>query len=84
MTRGQWTNVRIRVHLAQRGSYGVSINGDAFQTLECDTTKSSIYGPGGTMGGTWGLYGTATTDVNGQPMKDSIAQHHNIFLIKES
>lgn len=85
--RGVWTSIRIIIHLAKakngkngNGSYGVSINGDAYQTVSnIDTTQASDI-QNGKFGGTWGLYGTATTDVNGNPMKDMIVQHSNIFL----
>ena len=82
ITRGVWTSVQIRINFGVRGSYAVSINGDPFQSLTCNTTRSSI-SQNNVFFGTWGLYCTATTDINGNPMKDTSVQHSNIFIVKQ-
>ena len=75
--REQWTSIRIRVKFAKDGFYQMSINGDAFKGINLDTTKARF-----PYTNKWGLYCTATTDVTGKPMTDSIVEHKNIYMKK--
>ena len=75
--RGEWVSIRIRIKFAKDGFYQMSINGDAFKGITVDPTKArQPFGP------KFGLYCTATTDVNGRPMTDSIVEHKNIYMKK--
>ena len=71
--RGVWTSIIVRVKFAENGRYEVSVNGDEFQGIKIDTSKRS----GGCK---WGLYGTATTNVKGKPMKDLVCEHRDIYV----
>lgn len=83
MKRGEWTTLVIRINISRDGSYALSVNGDAFQGINgIDTIKSGENVP--PFGGSWGLYGSATTDVNGKPLGDQVVEHKNIFLKKLS
>ena len=74
ITRGQWTPIVVRVKFAKDGFYQCSVNGDAFQGVNMNTTNGrQPFGP------KFGLYMTATSDVNRQPLGDSIVQHTNIY-----
>ena len=75
--REQWTSIRVRVKFAKDGFYQMSINGDAFKGINLDTTKARF-----PYSNKWGLYCTATTDVTGKPMVDSIVEHKNIYMKK--
>jgi len=75
--REQWTSIRIRIKFAKDGFYQMSVNGDAFKGINLDTTKARF-----PYGNKWGLYCTATTDVTGKPMVDSIVEHKNIYMKK--
>jgi hypothetical protein len=73
--RGEWVSIVVRIKFAKDGFYQLSVNGDAFKGIKLDTTRARApWGP------KWGLYCTATTDVTGKPMTDSILEHKNIFL----
>jgi hypothetical protein len=75
--RDQWVSIVVRIKFAKNGFYQMSINGDAFQGINLDTTKARApWGP------KWGLYCTATTAVTGNPMKDTIVEHKNIYMRK--
>jgi len=75
--REEWTSIRIRIKFAKNGFYQMSINGDPFKGINLDTTKARTpWGP------KWGEYMTATTDVTGKPMVDSIVEHKNIYMVK--
>lgn len=71
--RGEWTSIIVRVKFADAGRYEVSVDGDAFRGIDIDTSKRA-------SGSKWGVYGTATTNVLGKPMKDLICEHKNIFV----
>lgn len=71
--RNVWTSIVVRVKFSKDGRYDVSVNGDAFKGIGIDTSKQ-------TGGSKWGIYGTATTNVLGKPMKDLIVEHRNIFV----
>ena len=75
--REQWVSIVVRVKFAKDGFYQMSINGDAFKGINLDTTKARF-----PYSNKWGLYCTATTDVNGNPMNDSIVEHKNIYMRK--
>lgn len=75
--REQWVSIVIRIKFAKDGYYKMSINGDAFKGINLDTTKARF-----PYSSKWGLYCTATTDVNGNPMTDSIVEHKNIYMKK--
>ena len=75
--RGEWVSIVVRVKFAKDGFYQMSVNGDAFKGIKLDTTKARI-----PWGSKWGLYCTATTDVTGKPMVDSIVEHKNIYMRK--
>jgi hypothetical protein len=77
ITRGQWTSIRIRIKFATNGRYEVSVNDDPFQGIDIDTTKGCR--PCSTK---FGIYGPVGTNVNGEPLKDLIAQHSNIYMSK--
>ena len=76
--RGEWVSIVIRVKFARDGFYQMSINGDAFKGINLDTTKARF-----PYSNKWGLYCTATIDVTGKPMNDSIVEHKNIYMRKE-
>jgi hypothetical protein len=78
--RGEWVALCVRVKFGKKGEYGLSVNGDDFKMLRnVDTTNAKE---------PWrskvGLYMTATKDVTGKPMGDSIIQHTNVFIRKVS
>lgn len=73
--RGVWTSIIVRVKYAKDGRYDVSVDGDAFKGIGIDTSKQ-------VGGAKWGLYGTATTNILGKPMKDLIVEHKNIYVRK--
>ena len=73
----QWVSIVIRIKFAQDGFYQMSINGDAFKGINMDTTKARF-----PYSNKWGLYCTATTDVTGKPMGDSVVEHKNIYMKK--
>ena len=75
--REQWVSIVVRVKFAKDGFYQMSINGDAFKGINLDTTKARF-----PYSNKWGLYCTATTDVTGKPMNDSIVEHKNIYMRK--
>ena len=75
--RGEWVSIVVRVKFAKDGFYQMSVNGDAFKGIKLDTPKARI-----PWGSKWGLYCTATTDVTGKPMVDSIVEHKNIYMRK--
>ena len=75
--REQWVSIVVRVKFAKDGFYQMSIDGDAFKGINLDTTKARF-----PYSNKWGLYCTATTDVNGNPMNDSIVEHKNIYMRK--
>jgi len=75
--REQWTSIRIRIKFAKDGFYQLSVNGDAFKGINLDTTKARF-----PYSNKWGLYCTATTDVTGKPMADTILEHKNIYMKK--
>jgi hypothetical protein len=75
--REQWVSIRIRIKFAKDGFYQLSVNGDAFKGINLDTTKARF-----PYSNKWGLYCTATTDVTGKPMIDSIVEHKNIYMRK--
>ena len=75
--REQWVSIVIRIKFAKDGYYKMSINGDAFKGINLDTTKARF-----PYSNKWGLYCTATTDVTGKPMNDSIVEHKNIYMRK--
>ena len=75
--RGEWVSIVVRVKFARGGFYQMSINGDAFKGINLDTTKARF-----PYSNKWGLYCTATTDVTGKPMVDSIVEHKNIYMRK--
>jgi hypothetical protein len=76
--RGEWVSLVVRVKFSKKGEYGLSVNGDEFKMLRnIDTTKARD-----PYSSKWGLYMTATRDVTGQPLKDSIVQHTNVFIRK--
>jgi len=75
--REEWVSIRIRIKFTEDGFYKMSVNGDAFKGINVDTTKArQPFGP------KFGLYCTATTDVTGKPMTDSIVEHKNIYMKK--
>jgi hypothetical protein len=77
--RGEWTSIRVRVKFHKNGFYRCSVNGDPFSGVDMDTTNGrQPFGP------KWGLYMTATTDVTGKPVRDSIVWHRNVYLDKLS
>lgn len=82
LRRGEWTTVVVRVRVGKDGEYGLSINGDSFVTKKFDTTKSGDRTP--PFGGNWGLYSSATKNVNGGQLKDLIVDHKDIFIKKLS
>ena len=73
--RGEWTSIIVRVKFAKDGRYEVSVNGDDFKGIKIDTSERA----GGCK---WGLYGTATTNVKGKPMKDLVCEHKTIYVRK--
>ena len=75
--RGEWVSIVVRVKFARDGFYQMSINGDAFKGINLDTTKARF-----PYSNKWGLYCTATTDVTGKPMGDSVVEHKNIYMRK--
>ena len=75
--REQWVSIVVRIKFAKDGFYQMSINGDAFKGIKMDTTKARF-----PYSNKWGLYCTATTDVTGKPMVDSIVEHKNIYMKK--
>jgi hypothetical protein len=75
--REQWVSIRIRIKFAKDGFYQLSVNGDAFKGINLDTTKARF-----PYSNKWGLYCTATTDVTGKSMVDSIVEHKNIYMKK--
>jgi hypothetical protein len=75
--REQWVSIRIRIKFAKDGFYQLSVNGDAFKGINLDTTKARF-----PYSNKWGLYCTATTDVTGKPMNDTIVEHKNIYMKK--
>jgi hypothetical protein len=75
--REQWVSIRIRIKFAKDGFYQMSVNGDAFKGINLDTTKARF--PYSTK---FGLYCTATKDVTGKPMNDTIVEHKNIYMKK--
>lgn len=77
--RGQWTSIVVRVKFASSGSYGCSVNGDAFQSINLDTTRGEQ-----PFRSKWGLYGPSGNDVNNSPLKDQLVYHTNVYLYKVS
>lgn len=77
--RGEWVSVvvRIKIHDSQ-GSLELSINGDPFQGVR--GVKMSNEDAKGEFGCKWGIYGSATTDVNKQPLGDWTVWHRNVWL----
>jgi hypothetical protein len=75
--REQWVSIRIRIKFAKNGFYQLSVNGDAFKGINLDTTKARF-----PYSNKWGLYCTATTDVTGKPMVDTVVEHKNIYMRK--
>lgn len=73
--RGRWTQVTVRVRFGRDGSYQCSVDGDPFVGIKLDTTRGRT-----PFNAKWGLYCTATTDVLGRPMGDSVVQHRSIAL----
>lgn len=83
MRRGEWVTLVVRISIGKSGSYALSVNGDSFRGIaDIDTTKSGERTP--PLGGTWGLYGSATYDTAGKPLGDQVVEHKNIFLKKLS
>lgn len=76
--RNVWTSLVVKTTVGKQGYFGLSINGDAFQGIPCDTTKSGDRTP--PLGGNFGLYGSATTGVDGKPLGDQTVEHKNMFL----
>lgn len=77
ITRGRWTPIVVRVKFAANGSYACSVNGDAFQGINLNTTRGSQpFHP------KWGLYGPSGNDVNNRPLRDQIVQHANIYCAR--
>ena len=77
--RGEWTSIVVRVKFAVKGRYELSVNGDAFQGIDIDTSKIFAKRKPGSK---WGEYCCATTNVLGKPMKDLICEHKNIYVRK--
>jgi len=79
--RGEWVSlvVRLTIH-ATRGECLLSVNGDAFQGRRGRVIKSDR----SQYGGHWGLYGSATKDVNGKPLGDNTVWHRGIWIRKVS
>lgn len=74
--RGAWTSIVVRVKFGPRGVYQCSVNGDPFRGIRTDTT------PPRKASAKWGLYCTATNDVRGKPMRDSVVYHRDVYLCK--
>ena len=77
--REQWTSIVVRVEFGRQGRYELSLNGDAFKGIDIDTSKIFAKRKPGSK---WGEYGTGTTNVHGQPMRDLICEHRDIYLRK--
>lgn len=81
--RGEWVTVVVRVKIdsedggARDGEMTMSVNGDKFTgatgvKMSNDSAKNKYKCK-------WGLYGSATKDVLGQPLKDGTVQHANVW-----
>lgn len=77
--RGVWTSIIVRMKFGKDGRYEVSLNGDPFKGIGLDTGK--LFEKRG-VGCKLGIYATATTNVQGKPMKDLIVEHKNIYMRK--
>jgi hypothetical protein len=79
--RGEWISlaVRLKIH-ATNGECMLSVNGDEYQGARGVRmiTVDKEYG------GKWGIYGSATKDVNGKPLGDWTVWHKNIWSRKIS
>lgn len=75
LKRGTWTSVRVRVKFAKDGFYRCSVDGDDWARLAADTTKGDK-----PFRFKVGLYGSATRDVHGNPLNDSIVEHRDIYM----
>lgn len=80
--RGEWITLAIRLKIhATDGECMLSVNGDAFKGVKgvkMIKMDADEYSP------TWGLYSSATKDVNGKPLGDNIVYHKNVWLRKVS
>ena len=73
--RGRWVSIVVRVRFGKDGAYECSVDGDAFRGIRLDTTRGRTpFSP------KWGLYGTATRDVTGAPLGDSVVWHRDVYL----
>ncbi len=80
--RGEWTTFVVKMTFAKDGYYGLSVNGDEFKGIKIDTTKGGDRKP--PFGLNVGLYGSATTGVDGKPLGDQVAEYYNIFAKRVS
>lgn len=78
--RGEWTTLVVKAKFAKDGYYGLSVNGDEFQGITIDTTKSGDRKP--PFGGNFGLYGNAARGADGKPLRDQVVDHYNMFYKK--
>ena len=78
--RNEWVSVviRLKVH-ATDGECAISVNGDEFKGVRGRILKSDK-----AYGAKWGLYMSATKDVNGKPLGDSKVWHSNVWVRKVS
>lgn len=77
--RGEWVSVVVRIKFGKDGFYRCSVDGDEFTGINLDTTRGKRpWRP------KWGVYGSATLDVNRKPLNDSIVQHRNVYIRKVS
>lgn len=79
--RGEWVSLVMRIKFGTGGSYALSVNGDAFRGIDCDTSIGHIRGAQvgkvSSFGGTWGLY-----MITDGPPRECVVYHAMPFTKK--
>lgn len=79
--RGEWVSLVVRLKLHDSdGECQLSVNGDEFRGVR--GVRMANYRR--TTSAHWGIYGSATKDVNGQALGDWTVWHKNIWMRKVS
>lgn len=74
--RNEWVSLVIRLKIDDNdGECALSVNGDEFKGVRGRVLKSDK-----SYGAKWGLYMSATKDVNGKPLGDSKVWHANVWV----
>jgi hypothetical protein len=76
---GKWTRIRVRIKVDKKGSMGMSVGNDDFESIEgIDTSRARK------LSSKWGLYGTGVYDYRGKPLKDTLIWQSEMYAVKKS